>query len=371
MERVLVYGVKDPPGGVEKIVLEYVRSITAKHDLRFDLMVFGDDFSQEENYREMGCRVFCIPVRRKDPVGYNRRIAEIFEENKYTAVWCNFAGLTNIDPLILGKKYGVPVRIAHSHGSRLYWGSPVMKYVVAVLHALNKLRLSNYATDYWACSDVAGQFMFPKGIQNCIKLIPNAVDTGVFYPDLEQRGRKRVELGIPEDAFVVGHVARICEVKNQFFLLKIMVEVVRKSPSAKLLFVGDGELNQEIRTKVHSLGLDEHVIMTGDRSDVPELLRTMDVFVLTSFSEGLSVSAVEAQSSGIPCVLPDTVSRLTDITGNATFLSLDVPANVWAERILEVTGIQTENIKERVAASGFDLSDAAEKLYQMFMGTVE
>ena len=49
MERVLVYGVKDPPGGVEKIVLEYVRSITAKHDLRFDLMVFGDDFSQEEN----------------------------------------------------------------------------------------------------------------------------------------------------------------------------------------------------------------------------------------------------------------------------------------------------------------------------------
>lgn len=371
MERVLVYGVKDPPGGVEKISMEYIRSITAKYDLRFDLLVFGDSFSQEEAYRKMGCRVLYIPVRRKNPAGYRKRMAQIFAENQYVAVWCNFAGLTNLDPLILGKKYGVPVRIAHSHGSRLYWGSPIMKYVVTFLHHLNKTRLAEYATDYWACSDLAGIFMFPSELQDQIKIVPNAVDTDVFYPDPDMRCQKRAQLGITGDAIVIGHVARICEVKNQGFLLKIMAELIKLDPRGKLLFVGDGELHQQILEQVHSLGLDEYVIMTGNRTDVAELLQVMDVFVLTSFSEGLSVSAVEAQASGVPCVLPTTVSRSTDITGDVTFLSLEDSAFHWAVRILEACGAKASNPKERIKAAGYDLADAAESLYWKFVGAEE
>ena len=371
MERVLVYGVKDPPGGVEKIAMEYIRRIVQCHDLRFDLLVFDEQFSQKEIYEQMGCGVYCVPTRRKDPVGYKREVGRIFAENQYRAVWCNFAGLTNIDLLIMGKKHSVPVRIAHSHGSRFYWGNPVMKYVVPVLHHMNRLRVDKYATDFWTCSDVAGEFMFPKRLQNQVELIPNAVDTDIFYLDPVQRRAKRAELGLPEETPVVGHVARICEVKNQAFLLEVMSELVKKVPEAKLLFVGDGELYPQIRSKIQELGLDDCVIMTGERSDVPELLRAMDVFVLTSFSEGLSVSAVEAQASGLPCVLPDTVSKLTDVTGNVRFLNLDMPAAEWAEQILEKSAIGAACVKEKLVAAGYDLSHAAEMLYQRFMGIAE
>ena len=155
------------------------------------------------------------------------------------------------------------------------------------------------------------------------------------------------------------------------YLVAAAISLVACEMEAKLLFVGDGELYPQIRSKIQELGLDDCVIMTGERSDVPELLRAMDVFVLTSFSEGLSVSAVEAQASGLPCVLPDTVSKLTDVTGNVRFLNLDLPAAEWAEQILEKSAIGAACVKEKLVAAGYDLSHAAEMLYQRFMGIAE
>lgn len=368
MNRVLVYGLKDPAGGVEQVVMEYVKSMVAQFDISFDFIVFSQAFSLEQEIEALGCRVIHMPVRRKDPAGYKKAMAELFENNRYCAVWGNYSGLTNIDILTLAKKHGVPVRIAHSHVSRLYWGSALMKYVVHVLHGYNKARLTRYATHYFACSRVAMELMIPQKVQPKTVFLRNAVDTARFCPDASIRQQTRSALGIAQDAVVVGHVARMCDVKNQSFLLEVMAQIAKAAPDARLLFVGDGELRDQLEEKTRQLGITDRVIFTGSRKDVPDLLRAMDVYVLTSFSEGLSVSAVEAQACGLPCVLSAAVSGETDISGAVRFVSLEESTQDWAEAILSQATKTVENPSQKLAEHGYEITSAARKLHNMLTG---
>lgn len=369
-KRILVYGPKDPVGGVEKIVVEYVKTIMASHDnVSFDFLQYGENFSLEKELTELGCRVLYLPSRKKHYFKYKKALEDIFLKTPYSAVWGNYSGLTNIDLLILAKKYHVPVRIAHSHSTKLYWGSPLMKYVVYFLHYYNKLWLGDYATDYWACSTVAGKFMFPKSVQEKMQIIPNAVDTTKFYPDERIGANVRAELGIEEDAIVIGHVARMCEVKNQIFLLNVAAQAMQCNSKVRLLFVGDGELRESLEMETKRLDIRDKVIFLGTRQDVPDLLRVMDVFVLPSLSESFGYSAVEAQACGVPCVLSDRVPRASNISGLTEFLTLEVSCETWAEKILQQAQIKKENIKEIIETSGYEIYSASEHVLNLFFAT--
>lgn len=371
MNRVLVYGLKDPVGGVEKVVLEYTKSMVAQFDITFDFLVFSENFSLESELNSLGCRVITLPVRRKDPAGYKAAINQIFQNNEYCAVWGNYSGLTNIDILTLAKQHNIPIRIAHSHVSQLYWGSPIMKYVVHFLHAYNKLRIDKYASHYFSCSNVSGRFMFPRKVYERIIPVHNAIDATRFKPDENTRNQMRENLGISPDTLVVGHVARLCEVKNQDFLLKIIAQFKKEQHNAKLLLIGDGELYEHLNNLAKELKIDDMVIFTGNRTDVAQLMQAMDVYVLTSFSEGLSVSAVEAQASGIPCVLSSAVSDETNISGAVKFVSLNDPLDVWTRTISQQGKARIENAQEKIKDAGYEISSAAKQLYNVLIGDVQ
>ena len=365
VKRVLIYGPKDPVGGVEKIICEYVKAIRAKHDdIVFDFLQYGESFSMEEELKALGCRVIYLPSRNRKFFAYKKALEGVFQNTRYTAVWGNYSGLTNIDLLVLAKKYHVPVRIAHSHSAALSWKGKLMKYVVWGLHYYNKVFIRDYVTDFWACSTLSGEFMFPQSECSRLQIIRNAVNLTTFYPDIEKGKNTRAELNIPEDTLVIGHVARLCEVKNQSFLLKVAKATMDLRENTLLLVVGDGELRERLETESRSLGIDERTLFLGERKDVSDVLRAMDVFVLTSFSEGLSVSAIEAQASGVPCVLPSSVSQATDVSGLVKFLSLDEPYSEWANAIIEQSSVGATNVKDRIVDSGYEISVEAEKVYK-------
>ena len=365
VKRVLIYGPKDPVGGVEKIVYEYVKAIREKHDdIAFDFLQYGEKFSMEEELQSLGCRVIYLPSRNRKFFAYKKAIERVFQNTRYTAVWGNYSGLTNIDLLVLAKKYHVPVRIAHSHSAALSWKGKLMKYVVWGLHYYNKVFIRDYVTDFWACSTLSGEFMFPKSDRSRLQIIRNAVDLHTFYPDIEKKKAIRAELNIPEDALVIGHVARLCEVKNQSFLLNVAKATIDLRENTRLLIVGDGELRERLENESRLLGIDEKTVFLGERKDVPDILRAMDIFVLTSFSEGLSVSAIEAQASGLPCVLPLSVSPSTDVSGLVKFLALAEPYSEWARAILEQSSVGVANVEERIMDSGYEISVEAEKVYK-------
>ncbi len=366
MDRVLVYGLKDPIGGVEQVAMEYVRHITAAFDISFDFVCFADHFSLQSEIESLGCRVIYMPSRKKDFFGYKRSMESVFRQNRYIAVWGNYSGLTNIDLLVLAKKYGVPVRIAHSHVARLYWDSRIMKYVVHILHRYNKLRIKGYANRFWACSQIAGEFMFPSSVHEQISVVKNAVDLKRFYPDAAAGQQKRGELGIDAKSLVVGHVARMCEAKNQIFLLQIMSEILKKVPDAKLLFVGDGEKRAEIEAETDRLGIRESIIFTGERQDVPELLQAMNVFVLPSVSEGLALSAIEAQACGLPTVVSDCVPEEVNVTGGVAFMSIESSAEQWADAIIRHACTEIDEVGQKIIDSGYEIMSETKKIYRAF-----
>lgn len=366
MDRVLVYGLKDPVGGVEQVAMEYVRHITAAFDISFDFVCFAEDFSLQSEIEGLGCRVIYMPSRKKDFFGYKRAMESVFRQNRYIAVWGNYSGLTNIDLLVLAKKYGVPVRIAHSHVARLYWDSRIMKYVVHILHRYNKFRLKGYANRFWACSRMAGEFMFPPSVHGQISVVKNAVDLKRFYPDAAAGEQMRCQLGIDKKSLVVGHVARMCEAKNQMFLLQIMSDILKKVPDAKLLFVGDGEKRAEIEAETDRLGIRESVIFTGERQDVPQLLRAMNVFVLPSFSEGLALCAVEAQACGLAAVVSDRVPDEVNVTGMVTFISLENSAEYWADIIIKHACMEPNETHQKIIDSGYEILSETKKIYRAF-----
>jgi glycosyltransferase involved in cell wall biosynthesis len=139
-----------------------------------------------------------------------------------------------------------------------------------------------------------------------------------------------------EDSFVVGHIGRFIDAKNHGFLLEIFQEVLRREPHAKLLLIGDGPNRKAIEEKIELLKLGQAVIYAGFRSDVPEMLQAMDVFLFPSLYEGLPVTLIEAQASGLHCVVSDTITKEIEVTELIQFFSLESVAKEWADIITTI-----------------------------------
>jgi glycosyltransferase involved in cell wall biosynthesis len=183
--------------------------------------------------------------------------------------------------------------------------------------------------------------------------------------------RKKIcqELQLPDDAVIIGHVGRFNLQKNHAFLLDIFRGLVEQCPKAHLLLVGVGELMDEMKAKVAKLGLDEHVHFLGVRSDVPKLLHTMDLFLFPSFMEGLSVSMVEAQTAGLPCVVSDTIPIEVAMTDLVTFVSLKAPVSDWVLKIQEVLAKESDRTRYPaiITERGYDIQKNAEWLQNYYL----
>ncbi|WP_161524796.1 glycosyltransferase family 1 protein [Alteribacter lacisalsi] len=232
---------------------------------------------------------------------------------------------------------GVNIRIAHAHTTdddrqtvirKLYTGS--MKRLIRAT-----------STDFMACSSHAGGFLFGKRVisGHRYRYLPNAIPYEQ-YTHVNEEAVKQVkrEFGL-EKRFVVGHVGRMIEPKNHRFLLKVFKELRKKEPGAVLLLVGDGDLRRELEREVREENLTGHVRFTGLRNDIPVLLHAMDVFVFPSIYEGLGLVLLEAQASGLPCIVSEAIQPEADLNlGLMSRRSLHEAPAKWAEKITTCIG---------------------------------
>ena len=365
MKKILIYGLKEPIGGVEKVVLSYTQKFNCD-ELVCDYLMFGDHFHFEKEINKCKGKIFYLPNRIKNPKEYKEKFEQIFKTCSYDAVWGNFAGLTNIDIIKLAKKYRVPIRIAHSHGCALGWNGRLMRYLVPFFHHINKVKIKNYATDFWGCSKEAAQFMFPKSVHKKIKVINNAIDSSVFYSNPEKRKAIRNELGI-DNCFVIGHIARMCEEKNQFFMLDIFKEFLKTNSNAKLLFVGDGDIKRELESKAMADGTFNNILFLGFKENVADYHRAANVFLFPSLAEGLGLSLIEAQACGVPCVASANIPSIADISGCVSFIGLDKPISVWCESINRMGKKTILNSTELIKKSNYDINEEAKKVANFFV----
>lgn len=333
-------------GGLETLLMNCYRNID-REQVQFDFLVhrqFRADYDDE--IEALGGKIYRLP--RLNPVdpGYKRALREFFQTHpEYRVVHSHLDCMSAI-PLSAAKACGVPVRIAHVHSSSQdkNWKYFIKRYYAKKIPAA--------ATQLFACSKAAGDWMLPG---SDFAVINNGIDTARFSFSPETRREVRSALGL-ENVLVLGHVGRFSDVKNHSFLVDVFACVHRQQPASRLLLVGDGERRAEMEEKVKALGLTEQVIFAGSQSDVSPYYQAMDVFVFPSLYEGLGIVAIEAQTSGLPCVISDKVPAECMVTqGLVSARSLEEAPEKWAEHILSAASAERKSHAPEVTASGYDI----------------
>lgn len=171
------------------------------------------------------------------------------------------------------------------------------------------------------------------------------------------------------DTTVIGHVARLSEEKNQLFLIDIFQEYIKINNNSVLWIIGEGPARSKIENKIKQLKLEKKIILFGERHNIPELLQAMDVFVITSFSEGLCISAIESQAAGLPTIVSSGVPDECNVTMLFGKISLSEPAIIWAETINNLF-YKREDTFQWVKEAGYDINDAANKLQKLYLKCV-
>lgn len=364
MIRVLqVFGCMDR-GGAEAMIMELYRHIDRKK-LQFDFVVHTErKCAFDDEIESLGGRIFRVPhFSGLQILEYRKSWKKLLSDHPEWQIVHGHMRSTAAIYLSEAKKQG-RYTIAHSHNTSSGKGLQNI-----VKNALQK-GIKKNADYYMACSEAAGKWLFGEEITKGknYTILKNAIDTSKFEYDENIRKKVRNNLKI-EDRIVLGHIGSfLSEQKNQSFLLQIYKEVKAIEPNSILVMVGDGPLRKNIEKQAEELGLSNDVIFTGVRSDVNELIQAMDVFVFPSFFEGLPVTLVEVQTSGLPCVISDRVPVETIITKDlVTVKSLETSSKEWAKHIISRLNEPRLSRIEEVKEHGYDIVETAKWLDSFYI----
>lgn len=340
------------------MLMNYYRQID-RTKLQFDFLVhrpFEADYDRE--IMELGGRIYRFPRLIPWSRTYRKQLKEFFRQHpEYRIVHVHQDCLSAV-ALQCAMEAGVPVRIGHSHNANQ---SLDLKYLVKLYYMK---KIPHYATKLFACSEKAGEWMF-SGAN--FQVLNNAISVSSYVFSPEQRQLVRESLNLEKSHILVGHVGQFRPQKNHSFLVETFFYFQKKNPEARLLLVGGGGEEPMIRKQVEQLGIEEKVIFAGVRTDVPQLLQAMDVFVFPSLFEGLGISAIEAQASGLPCLISDAVPDECIMTdGLVEKLPLSESAEKWAEKIELLRHIPRKDRGSEIRNAGYDITTEAKKLEQLY-----
>ena len=348
-------------GGVEAVVLNYYRHMD-NSKVQFDFVVHknpAENFVAE--VKKGGGRLYEVTPYNKNIFAFTYEIYRIIKDGHYAIVHSNMNSMSGF-PLFAAWLAGAKVRILHNHttDTKTEGFRTILKRVLCPFAKM-------FANRYWACSNLAGEWMYgKKAVQSGkITIIPNAIDLERFAFNPDKRKSLRQKLGL-DGKFVLGHIGRFAYQKNHSFLINVFAEVVRVKPEARLMLIGDGELRKIIEEKVVNLGLQDKVLFLGNRNDVADLYNAMDIFLLPSHYEGLPVVGVEAQANGLKCLFSDKVTKECLLTDNAYFIDINQKVKDWVVEILKTKIEYDRDGIENVKNAGFDIRESGSMLKNVY-----
>lgn len=347
-------------GGIQAFIMNVYRNID-RSQIQFDFLVHKmENNTFQEEIESLGGKMFFVPARNQGILKNRRSLDAFFKVHpEYKVVHQHESSLSYIEPLIAAKKHNVPIRIIHSHSTRM--GNNI---VHKALHWFNSKRIHRVATHYLACGELAGRWFYGKSkVKNDFTVVINGIQLNKYEYNEKTRLDVRKKFGFGTET-VYCHVGRFDVVKNHAFLIDVFKELVENNANSKLVLVGDGILMDDIKNKVFKLGLSDKVVFLGLRSDVSIILQGVDAVLLPSLYEGFPVTAIEAQAAGLPFFMSDKVSKEALIKNNSYALSLNDPAKNWADFIVPRIERQVDN--KLMYENGFDIQNTVDSLYNIY-----
>lgn len=349
-------------GGLETMLMNYYRQIDHSK-IQFDFMVHRYEKGHyDDEILSLGGKIYRMPrIRPGNYLKYFKLLDEFFDTHSDYKVVHSHINENSSFVLRAAKHAGVPCRIAHSHLSDLGLDLKLPFRLYA------RSMMNDNPNNYFACSENAGKWLFGNRFSGSgdVKVLKNAVNVSDFKFSDTARNEIRSALGAG-DKLVVGHIGRFNKQKNHVFLIDIFKAVHDKNPNSLLVMVGEGDLRPVIERKVKELGLTSAVCFLGVRGDIPKLMQAMDVFLFPSLFEGLPVVMVEAQAAGLRCVVSDSITRESDVTGIVEFLSLKDSPETWADRVMSLPDVRLDT-SELMRKSGYDTATMAKWLTDYYL----
>ena len=355
-------------GGAENAIMNYYRHID-RDKLQFDFLLTEQNKCHfEDEINSLGGKIYRVPLLRMgNPLPYIKAVSAFFNEHPEYQIVHSHTSSKSVFPLWIAKKKGVPVRIAHSHSSQSEIG------IDGTIRNLLKYPLKHVSTNYLACGEVAAEWLYGKEEFQAghVKIIPNVIECKKFVYDTNIREEYRRKLGISNDTILLGCTARFCYPKNQIFAVDILNELHKKNINSMLLLVGDGEERPMIESNISKNGLGDFVIFSGVVPNVSDYEQAMDVFLMPSFFEGLPLSLIEAQISGLKCFASTGVPQEADKTGLVSFIPLDKGPRYWAELIVSQIPYNRRSYLLEMQEAGYDAETSAKKLQDYYLHLIQ
>lgn len=350
-------------GGVEAVVTNYYCAMD-RDRIQFDFFVEeNSSLPRMTELEALGARFYRLPMLSRGPNRYVRALRDHLREEGPAIVHAHMSTL-NVFPLWAAVQAGVPVRICHTHTT----DNPG-EGKKSVMKRLLRPIAARHATDLFACGKVAAQWMYGSHAEQA-HILPNAIDLRRFSFDQARRENARQALGLTPDTLALGHVGRFCYQKNHAFLIEMFACLLASRKDAVLLLIGDGELQAEVRTLAQRLGIIDRVMFIGTRTDVETFYDAMDVFLLPSYYEGLPVSGLEAQASGLRCVFSENVTREAGLLSSTQYLPLE-DMGAWVSASIAAGNKTREQDLSALSAAGFDIHVQAQWLADFYEAKVQ
>lgn len=350
-------------GGVESVVMNY--SSRLSDSFHFIFLIENESKTIDSAIiKSIGGELVLIPPY-KHLTEYNKFFKNFFSSRKDIQIVHSNLSTMSFLPLRMAQKCGIPIRIseAHSTDSKEEKLKSILKHIFR--HLTNR-----YLTDKFACSVLSGIFQYgQKEVDDGhVFILPNAIEISRFAFSKEKRAETRKGLGLHDSDFVIGHIGRFVSQKNHAYLITLVKHL--NNSKFKLVLLGEGEKESEVKNRVEQLGLQTQVIFAGTTNRPEDYYSAFDLFCLPSLYEGLPVVAVEAQANGLPVLMADTITKECKILPTTFFLPLSNTVS-WINEINRLSTSSTlRNINTSLFAD-FDINVQKEKLRNKYFSLLE
>lgn len=362
MIRIAVVVGKMNSGGKKNLVMEYYRHID-RSKVQFDFICDSDSQAiPHDEIERLGGRVYEIAP-------YQNILKNMFElyrickRNKYMIMHA-YNSTMNLFPMFVAKMAGIPVRISESLS--MAHDNDKKTVLKKILRPMSRL----FATHFMSCGEDCGRWQFGDDFFDAgrVDVFKTAINTEFNSYNEKLRAVTREKYGW-EDKIVIGHIGRFTAQKNSIRLIDIFAAIAKKEPQALLCLIGDGELKEDMFSRIREYGIEEQIDYLGRREDIQQFYNAMDCFLLPSLYEGLPVVGLEAESCGLPMFFSAEVTKEANACELGHFIELSASDEYWAEQILVAckTNIRCRrSYAKEVAKAGFDSKEEAVRLQRYY-----
>jgi glycosyltransferase involved in cell wall biosynthesis len=358
-----MYGFCNAIAGVESFLLNINAGLSK--NCTFSVLVRNGNSNVKKIFEDNGIKVYDLKIPRLSASNFGEYLTklDVFFKNHKEFSFLHMHGVDDPFVALIAKKNGIHQIACHVHAigreNQSFYNN-----IVKNIFAWTNVRTATYLL---ACSENAGRSFYHKKYFDVIK---NGIDTEHFKFNATNRKIKRDELALSDYEIAFCFVGRLTRVKNIHYLIDVFTKLSGQKKNAKLFIIGDGEELITLQNRCKENEMDDKVVFLGSRVDVAELLSAMDIYIQTSVKEGFSLSALEAQNSGLPTFISTGFPPEIEVTNLVKRLDLESGIGYWSQFLIDKSSdleiIKRAQYSDIVKKQGYDIKDIANMLEERY-----